>query len=302
MASIFVQIACYRDKELLPTIKNALTMSSKKHTINFGVYICSKPEDKLDLPDFPSVKYDVDVAPGGIGLGKARSLAHQFYSGEDYYLQIDAHSRFVPNWDEKVIHSVLNYQIMGIEKPLITTYPAGYKYTSLSKERIKCDPIGLPTLISFYEKPEQFSEIRIPSQTAVGNPSNSIFTKSVSGGSIFTVGSFIEPNVDIAFYGEEIYIAAVAYTNGFDLMVPHEMFMYHLYYDHSSPEMNSRAIVWNDFPGEFSRLDAISKAEIYNTLVNGTTGRYRLGTKRTIEEYGNFCGLDFKNGKLLEEC
>ena len=305
MASIFVQIAAYRDFEVTPTILDAIKQSSGNHTINFGVHTVYLEEPEINIPDLPNVKHAESKAPDNIGLGIGRALAHQFYDGEDYYLQCDSHSRFIKGWDEVAIHSVLNYQIQGIHKPLLTMYPANYWYPSLDAKFVEKDVLSLGQLrnISFHENPDQFRKTRIPLQTAMPITDGSVFVKSVSGGSIFTVNGFQPFNTDIAFYGEEIWLAARAYTHGFDIVVPDEQYMYHLYYNHNKPaEINKRKLLWTDFPDQFNALDVISKDLIYKTLTEGTTGDMLLGTERTIAEYGIFAGLDFINGEILENC
>jgi hypothetical protein len=305
MASIFVQIAAYRDLEVTPTILDAIKKSTGNHTINFGVHTVYVDESEINIPDLPNVKHMESKAPENIGLGMGRSLAHQFYNGEDYYLQCDSHSRFVDGWDEIAIHSVLNYQIQGMEKPLLTMYPANYWYTSLTSDHIETDVIIKENLtnISFHENPDQFKAIRIPLQTAMGITDGNRFVKSVSGGSIFTVDGFLPFNTDIAFYGEEIWLAARAFTHGYDIVVPDEQYMYHLYYDHTKPaEFSKRKIVWNDYSNEFDALDNISKALIFKTLTEGTTGEMLLGTQRTIADYGIYAGLDFVNGEIFDNC
>lgn len=305
MASIFVQIAAYRDFEVTPTILDAIKQSSGNNKINFGVHTVYLEESEINVPDLPNVKHAESKAPDNIGLGIGRALAHQFYDGEDYYLQCDSHSRFIKGWDEVAIHSVLNYQIQGIHKPLLTMYPANYWYPSLDAKFVEKDVLSSGQLrnISFHENPDQFRKTRIPLQTAMPIVDGSVFVKSVSGGSIFTVNGFQPFNTDIAFYGEEIWLAARAYTHGFDIVVPDEQYMYHLYYNHSKPaEINKRKLLWADFPDQFNALDVISKDLIYKTLTEGTTGDMLLGTERTIAEYGIFAGLDFINGEILENC
>ena len=305
MASIFVQIAAYRDFEVTPTILDAIKQSSGNHIINFGVHTVYLEESEINIPDLANVKHSESKAPDNIGLGIGRALAHQFYDGEDYYLQCDSHSRFIKGWDEVAIHSVLNYQIQGIHKPLLTMYPANYWYPSLDAKFVEKDVLSLGQLrnISFHENPDQFRKTRIPLQTAMPITDGSVFVKSVSGGSIFTVNGFQPFNTDIAFYGEEIWLAARAYTHGFDIVVPDEQYMYHLYYNHNKPaEINKRKLLWTDFPDQFNALDVISKDLIYKTLTEGTTGDMLLGTERTIAEYGIFAGLDFINGEILENC
>ena len=295
MSSIFIQIASYHDFELPRTIKDAIDKSSGEVQINFGVHHCYINKDEIDLPNLNNVKYFKSKSPDNIGLGISRSLAHNFYDGEDYYYQVDAHSRFVKDWDKKLIRDVKNYQAFGIKKPVVTCYPMVYSY---SNKELKLYPGGGITEISFHENVQQFKASRIPSQTAITNRENNIFTKSVSGGSIFTVGGFIEPNPDIAFYGEEIFIAARAFTNGFDLMVPSEETLYHLYYSDDLEPSNHRRLIWKDYPAEFDLMDAKSKNIIYNTLSQGLTGNLLLGSERTIQEYSDFTGLNFQSGEV----
>jgi hypothetical protein len=146
---------------------------------------------------------------------------------------------------------------------------------------------------------DQFANIYIPSQTAVGNEENNIFSNSVSGGSIFTVKDFIVPNPRIAFYGEEIMIAARAFTNGFDLLLPRKQYMYHLYFNHSKPKESLRRLLWNDFPDHFAQIDTISKAEIVDIFSNNLIGKEQLGKERSLDEFGSLIGLDFKNKTVI---
>lgn len=305
MASIFVQIAAYRDLEVTPTILDAINKSTGNHKITFGVHTVYVDESEINVPNIDNVRHAKSQAPNNIGLGTGRALAHQFYNGEDYYLQCDSHSRFVVGWDEIAIHSVLNYQIQGISKPLLTMYPANYWYPSLTAKYVEKDFLseGGLTNISFHENPNQFKSTKIPTQTATLIQDGNKMVKSVSGGSIFTVGEFLPFNPTIAFHGEEIWLAARAYTHGFDLLVPDQQYMYHLYYNHNEPaEINKRKLLWSDFPTEFEELDKPSKALIYKTLTEGTVGDLLLGSNRTISEYGIHTGLDFVNGEIVDNC
>jgi hypothetical protein len=211
--------------------------------------------------------------------------------------------RFVENWDEVAINSILEYQNEGIEKPLLTMYPANYWYKDKTFTTTDTDLVdkNYLTTISFHQDPEAFRKIRVPSQTAA--PSNkSIFTRSISAGSLFTVGPFIAPNKDMAFWGEEIIMAARAYTHGYDLMIPKEQYLYHLYYNIEKPEMNRRTIFWHDFPREFETMNKKSQETVYKILVEGIVGDGCLGTDRTLSEYGMFAGLDFLHGEVFNPC
>ena len=77
--------------------------------------------------------------------------------------------------------------------------------------------------------------------------------------------------------------------------------MYHLYSDRDSVGRNSRRLVTQDWVDETYRLEAISKEEINLVLRgDGVVGEYRLVTERTLDEYGKYCGLNFRTGEILD--
>jgi hypothetical protein len=147
-----------------------------------------------------------------------------------------------------------------------------------------------------------FKEYRIPSQTAMFNDKGNIFSKSVSGGAIFTVGEFIEPNKSIFANGEEIFIAARAWTNGYDLLLPSRHIICHLYYDHKNPSKNNRRLAWNDYPDITDSLDKISRKEIMDTFTQNIISPQHLGSKRSLKDFEVYSGLNFETGEVLEGC
>lgn len=299
MASIFVQIASYQDFELPKTVIDAVAKSSGNHVICFGVHNCVVENHQIFIPMVPNFRMQESQAPENIGVGLGRSIANSLYNGQDYYLQVDGHTRFYQNWDEELIRNILEMQAQGIKKPLLTAYPSSYSYNNNLKEH--CDWDRSVTSISFAEKPEQFEQTLIPSQLAVPSEGG-IKQTSISAGFIFTLGEFayLGFNEKIMFWGEEILIAARAYTNGFDLMIPDKQYIYHLYYDHSSVfQKNLRRHVWKDYPDQYHAKDLESKAEVYDILSTARVGKDALGTQRTLDEYGQYAGLDFKNKAVI---
>lgn len=298
--SIFIQITSYHDYELEKTIRNAIAQSSGENHLAFGVHSLFHDDNSwLDpIKEIPNVKLIESKAPEHLGIGVGRYLADRFYSGEDYYFQVDAHSRFDKNWDKFLINDVNKYKAMGYAKPLITNYPKPYWYDG--EEEITRQHQEVVTQFWWKDK-HRFELYRTPMQGSTMNKKGNVNCISVSGGCIFTEGYFQEPNELIFADGEEIFMAARAYTEGFDLLLPSDTFMYHLYTDHNSTGKNKRKLVPVDWPNETIRLESISKDEIKLVLSgDGVTGRYRLGTQRTLAQYGEFAGLDFKTGKVLK--
>jgi hypothetical protein len=301
MPSIFVQLSSYHDYELEKTIYSAVDNSSGENTINFGVHVLYHKNNDIPIPNLKNVKVEISKAPDNLGMGIGRNIAHQFYSGEDYYVQVDSHTMFDKNWDSIFIKDIQKYKSEGFDKPLLTSYPRNYWYEGLEK---KFDYSGHNniTYISFHENPQMFKEYRIPSQTAMFNDKGNIFSRSVSGGAIFTVGEFIEPNKNIFANGEEIFIAARAWTSGYDLLLPSRHIICHLYYDHKNPLKNNRRLAWNDYPDITNSLDKISKKEIMDTFTQNIVGPHHLGSKRSLKDFQTYSGLNFETGEILENC
>ena len=305
MSSIFIQIPSYRDWELPKTISDAINKASGQHELYFGIHNCVlfsgeviKPDSKVN---WAHIKYEESIAPKNIGLQKSRYIANEFYDGEDYYLQIDSHMRFVKDWDLKSIKMIDDYISDGIQKPLITMYPPSYSYADDGKTEV-LDNFTYLTRILFTENSNQFKETLIPTQTAHKIPDGCVYTASTSGGFIFTLGSFasIKPNQKIAFWGEEPLIAARAFTHGFNLVVPTEYLAYHLYEGSKPYSKTRRHHVWKDFPKIWNEMDLISKEEYRSIFMDKIIGDDGLGTVRTLEEYEEFAGLNFKDKEILQ--
>jgi hypothetical protein len=296
--SIFIQITSYHDYELEKTIRDAIDKSSGETELVFGVHSIFYEDNSWIEPvrNIANVKLVESKAPKNLGMGLGRAIAHDLYNGEDYYFQIDAHSRFDQDWDTFLINEINTHKSNGFKKPLISQYPKPFWYEGDIEKINQHEEV----VTQFYWKDkERFKHNRMPMQGTVLNPKGNIFSISVSGGSTFTEGEFIKPNKLIFADGEEIFMAARAYTSGYDFFVPSEMFMYHLYY--GTEGKNARRIVYPDWPEQTAELNKISVDEIRFVLSGeGIVGEGRLGTERTLSEYGKFCGLDFVNGEILD--
>jgi len=305
MSSIFIQIPSYRDWELPKTVSDAINKASGQHQLYFGIHNCLLfPEEVVkpeSIVDWAHIKYEESIAPKNIGVNRSRYIANEFYDGEDYYLQIDSHMRFVKDWDLKAIKMIDDYISDGIQKPLITMYPPSYSYADDGKTEILGDFTFL-TRILFTENPNQFKETLIPTQTAHKIPDGCVYTASTSGGFIFTLGSFasIKPNQKIAFWGEEPLIAARAFTHGFDLVVPTEYLAYHLYANNQPYSKIKRNHAWKDFFKEWSPLLTLSDIEYKIIFTENRIGPNGFGDKRTLRDYEEFAGLDFTTGEIRQ--
>ena len=304
MSSIFIQIPSYRDFELNKTIASAVNNASGENTLHFGIHQCLLFDSEIvintNYPDWVKIDSVDSIAPENIGLQKSRYIANGFYNNEDYYFQIDAHMRFVKNWDLKAIAMINWYIDIGITNPLITAYPSSYWYLDDGVNEHHTDYYS--TKILFVQNLEQFKTTLIPLNTAYPTDKYCAYTYSVSGGCIFTFGSFaqIKPNIKIAFWGEEPLIAARAFTHGFDLVTATEHLVSHLYASNQPFSKTRRHHVWKDFPKIWNEMDVISKEEYRSIFMDKIIGDDGLGTVRTLKEYEEFAGINFKDKEILQ--
>jgi glycosyltransferase involved in cell wall biosynthesis len=104
---IFVQIASYRDPELLPTIKDCL--DNAKHPENLRICIAWQHAEEDEWDNLDEYKNDprfkiMDIHyKDAKGVCWARNRLQQNYTDEQYTLQLDSHHRFIENWDEELI-------------------------------------------------------------------------------------------------------------------------------------------------------------------------------------------------------
>jgi hypothetical protein len=293
MSSIFVQIASYDDEELLKTIEDCFGKSSGKNNISIGIHECYI--DNKTIVNNKNVKIQYSQAPENLGVGVGRYLANKLYNGEDYYLQVDSHTRFRKSWDELLINN-LNKYLEVDNKCVLTGYPPGYWYEDYGTETL--DLSANTTSIKLkktYDDHIMFNNRRIIDQEGV--PSDDSFcSESISGGFIFATGEIakVKQHPGIFYFGEEFLRAATFYTHGYNLMIPDLPVVFHLYGNHSK-----RVPCWITYPNETAGLEERS-GYLIKTLLSeyskDASSKIWLGTERSLDMYGKYIGADFKHG------
>lgn len=139
--TIFIQIAAYRDPELLPTLKDCLAKAKYPENLRFGIaWQRSKDDDWDDIEEFmnhPQFKIlDIDYRESQ-GVCWARNLVQGLYNNEKYTLQLDSHHRFTQDWDAKLIRMLEGLQKEGHPKPLITAYIPSYNPENDPQDRVQ---------------------------------------------------------------------------------------------------------------------------------------------------------------------
>lgn len=304
--TIFVQIASYRDPELLKTLQDALDKAKNADRLVFGICWQHSPADSWDTlelyqndPRFKIIDVDYKDAKGACW---ARNQIQQLYNGEDYTLQLDSHHRFVQDWDQELIDMLEGLRAKGYQKPVLTAYIPSYDPQNDPEGRVQ-----VPWKMNFDRfTPEGvvfFLPATIENHTQLTEP---IPARFYSGHFTFADGSFAEEvqhDPTFYFHGEEITIAVRAFTHGYDLFHPHKIIAWHEY------TRQGRTKQWDDDPtwGERNRITHEKVRKLLG--VDGHTittedaasfGKYGLGTQRTIADWERHSGVRFKDRGIQE--
>lgn len=304
---IFIQIASYRDPQLLPTIKDCISKAKHPNNLVFAIAWQHCPDDEWDtLDEYKDDKrFKIIDIPWSEAKGAcwARNKIQHLYDNEEYTLQLDSHHRFVKNWDTICINMIKDLQDSGYTKPLLTGYPP-----SFNPEKDPEDRVMVPWKMYFDKFTENKIAVFLPSEFSEEEKqlNEPLPAKFYSAGFCFTLGIFsieVQHDPKLYFVGEEILIAIRAYTFGYSMFHPNCLIVWHEYKREGKPKH------WDD-NSEWWKIDKESKAhfrDLISKFINGEgisvfkggKEQYGLGTNKTFKEYEEYAELDFGKAKDL---
>ena len=271
-------------------------LENAKKPKNLVIGVCRQyhPDDKFDsLEEYKNDKrfrvLDILYSESK-GVCWARNQVQQLYKGEEYTLQIDSHMRFEKNWDDEFIKMVKQLQKKGYNKPLLTGYVSSFNPDNDPQERIK-DPWRMAFDRFIPEGAVFFLPETIPNWNQMTEP---VTARFYSAHFAFTLGEFcneVQHDPEFYFHGEEISIAARAYTWGYDLFHPHKVLIWHEY------TRKGRTKQWDDDKEWVRKNEHSHKKNRQLFGMDGEEmidmGKYGFGKIRTLSDYEKYSGLLF---------
>lgn len=301
--SIFISVPSYRDKDCKNTVNDIFRKA--KHPERVFIGACEQNSDDTEekcideeclYPDnvrLLSISYKDAKGP----LYARALINHNLYNGEDYYLMIDAHTRFRDNWDTNLINQ-LEYLHKTVERPILSCYPAGFSSTDN-----KLDDDNNTTHICEISGGDKYPTVAI-ARTVDGGK----FRKGMllAAGNLFTYGKFVnevkfDPTLYHLFNGEEILLALLAYTNGWDIYSPSSNNIYHEYNDGTQDRNSWFDDNLKDDEGERT-LESNALEKLKKILFDDKFSKnykYGVGNKRKISDFWDELG--WKDGKYTKE-
>jgi hypothetical protein len=295
---IFISIASYRDPELQWTIKSAITNANNPDNLYFGVVHQGVDSELFDIQEIKNISITKMHPKEAKGAGFARAKAMELYSGQEYFLQIDSHTRFAPGWDSICIDQLNRAKnISGHSRVLLSYFPAPFEpernggmYLITNNPKVKAYPTRQKISLN---KRKQWTAERFEFNSKLKEDPE--LSETVLGGFMFSDASIIEEvpyDPEISFFGEEVCFAMRAWTRGWDIYSPSKNIVYHFYsrggYDKIWKDRNLRGISWKE-------LEEISYKKQKRVLCGEEIGLFGTGDVRSIQEYEEFTGINFKD-------
>lgn len=295
--AIFVSVASYRDEACSNTLESMFTMASRPDLIFAGVCQQNKSGD----PD--CISEALDAFKNNIRIMRldyteargptfARYHCSQMWDGEEYFFQIDSHTRFVQDWD--VICKSMYAELLAIcPKPIISHYPLDSRDTSTSK------PTTVPRMCRTYFDTRGMLTF---SGAQIRDSNNEFYqTPFVSGNMIFAKSDLLrevpyDPSLLCLFTGEEILLSARFYTSGYDVFTPRVNVIYHEYIREGKSKFWDEKCDDTDAHNKVKYLLGIldESALIKPEWVTDAQS-HGMGTIRSIEQFRQFAGIDTVN-------
>ncbi len=291
-----MSIASYRDPELGPTIEDCLAKARWPHRLRFGICWQHGPEEK-PLARFSDARFrvlDVDWQDSR-GACWARAQIMGLWEHEPWFLQLDSHHRFAPEWDVKLFAQL---EATGSPKPILTTYAAPFDPGAsdlLNDEpmRMEFDRFTEDGLVIF--RPGVIPDWQ--STTAPGR------ARFASAHFLFAPGAFVSEvpyDPEMYFIGEEITLTVRAFTHGYDLFHPGEAIVWHEYTRNYRPKHWDDHIADHGFDVDWAQRDVRSRKSARRLLTESDSKEFGCGTERSVADYEAFAGINFKHRRVQD--
>ena len=307
--SLFVSIASYQDPVLPFTLQRAVQQARWPQRLHLAV-VDQSPAGRCTLAP-------AQVAPARLswlqihprqarGPCWARALAMTLYADEDWFLQIDSHMDFDPDWDATLI-AQMERLLAHQDGCVISSYPNGFELVGGEPVR---HPVTDAVLAHVVKPGGQFA----PDHPVLGFEAHPVETAEpvrgfhLGAGCLFGPGELAQRfpyDPHLYFHGEEQALAARLFTHGWDIYHMPGLPLAHLYRV-PGEGVPSRPLHW-DADQDAGRsvnwwqLEQRSRRRARALLQEGQDlGAYGLGRVRSLADYADFCGIDYSARTLAD--
>lgn len=285
--TIFVSIACFMDEDIVNTIDDCLNKAKYPEKICFGVCLQYDPQDNFfsKYDNHPQVKIKRMHWKEARGPAFARALIHDLFTNEDYFFQIDCHTRFFNHWDDNLINCYhLCKQINN--KCVISYYPININNSSkehMLKQIANISTVRCIDKVQGIKTHGRYIDIKNTPKSSWGISAAMLFLDR---------NTLLEVPFDKNIYNglqfeEQVVLAARYWTYGYDIFTPNQHIISTEYLTNVK-RFTQRPPINHKLKKEtYRRLTHLLKLD-YNVDFNDDT---YLGPTRSIEDYYRMLGI-----------
>lgn len=303
--TIFVSIPSYRDSECGKTIFSCLENASCPLRVFVGV---------LDYNDLYHINvnaksaYDIQYKLHGSGNYKdqirhikmdykeCKGLLHAraqieryLYKNERYYLCIDSHTRFVPNWD---ILAIQMWKSLHDPYAILTTFPPDIKNPRFPVYYARYDGIDPATDLPLFrgEAFKNNSKICIPSL---------LWSRRFAFGSAYQIqyAPYLDDGFEYLTCHDDLLMSWYLFSKGYNFYIPYKSIVSHKWDTSYRPLMTLN-----------QNMQDIQKETINKILY--IFGKQRIkkydiphfGTVRTLDQFQQYLGIQFITNQITKYC
>ena len=283
--TITISVASYRDPDLIKTIKSAYENAAHPDRLHFAVFSQAEEEEHPDLSFVTNLRYDKAHWSDSLGACWARAKATADLTS-DYVLQIDSHSRFLPEWDKLLISAYKKAQGFWGNRIWLTNYPDSFELDESGKTVLKPQQTFYK-LDAYWHEESRMVQGKWADVRDTVNGDEQFF---MSANCMFTEVSLMQQvpyDAELYFTGEEPSLALRAYTRGMRLISPTVKFMFTNYNRPNS----KRRLHWEDHE-HWGLLNKKSYERLAGIMTGQRRDIYGVGSMALFEQYQKVTGID----------
>lgn len=311
----FVSIAAFCDPWLCFTLKSLFESAHHPERIVVGVVDQSFDSQQawVEQQAYADQICYLHVNPlHSRGVCWARHLAQTLFDDETYYLQIDSHTWLDPGWDT-ALEQQFEMLTRLSHKPILSIYPPPFEFDEQSQPFKKLRDIPRLGIFAFknadtFTADQPLLKAKVAYQALPDQHYDYVARGGyIAGGFLLTLGRFVHEvpyDANFYFHGEEQALALRAFTHGWDIFhgrydrVP----LSHLYKQpkhvyashHWRQDLEARRTV----SFQQRRQSALQRLR---SLIQGVLPEpYGLGSTRTLADYAELSGVDYRAGVVTE--
>lgn len=301
MDKIFISLVGYRDNDLENTVKDIYNKSINKESLYFSLVSHEDEDTELNFSFLNSSQYSYTKINYKIATGvcSARHMANSLLSNEyKYFMQTDAHSRIIPEWDIKMIDLYQKCSTKWGSDYLFTKYAHGFLFNWDLGDYVAEVDYGNKLLQKTYAHWDPSDNIwKLDSEDLIdhefGDEVYTFAANCVFGSASAMMKIPYDPY--IMFFGEEITLGVRAYINDIKLVSPPINFIW-TNYDRNNG--GRKGTIWSDNP-LWKTINDYSKKRIDAFFHCQNLGIYGISDIQKYKELQKLIGLDFESPSYL---